>query len=215
MNHLSYTEDARCLRVKGLRKAPCKPHDLKIWLNDANKIRVFPFRAMMANKWGGGIIHLLLTSELHEGEWLTSRPDHLTPWYLMNRKLGGPLSRSARFGGKNILPLPGFEPRSTQSVTQSLYRLPDAHTCCTKCENKVASVPKPHNTELYVSWRPLSCSANLQSELKVYTNKSITGRFTIYYTAMHNTVNSSRLPVSVFTYTLFRTYRKTIVWCTY
>ena len=141
--------------VKGLSNAPCKPHDLKIWMTDKNKSRAFPLHAMMANKCGGGTIPLIINLRTIR-RWVAdfTHPDHLTPGYLINRKLGGPLSKSARFGRKNILPLPGFEPRSIHSTAQSLYRLPDAHTCCTKCENKVPSVPRPHNTELYVSWSP-------------------------------------------------------------
>jgi len=46
--------------VKGLSNAPCKPHDLKIWMTDANKSTAFPVHAMMTNKWGGGIIPLII-----------------------------------------------------------------------------------------------------------------------------------------------------------
>ena len=46
------------------------------------------------------------------------------PRYLLSRRLGGPQSRSGRFGGhKNILFLSRFEPRTVQPVVWSLYRL--------------------------------------------------------------------------------------------
>ena len=44
--------------------------------------------------------------------------------YQLNRRLGGPHSRSERFGEEeNILPLPGLERRIVQPAAYSLYRL--------------------------------------------------------------------------------------------
>jgi len=84
--------------VNGLSNAPCKPHDLKIWMTDANKSRAFPVHVMMANKWGGGIIPLINLRTIWR--WVV---DHLTPGYLISRKLGGPLSRSVTFWRKRNL----------------------------------------------------------------------------------------------------------------
>jgi hypothetical protein len=53
-------------------------------------------------------------------EWLTSRLGRFTPKkehrYSLNSRLGGPRSRSERFGEKNFLTLPGFKPRTVQPV---------------------------------------------------------------------------------------------------
>ena len=57
-----------------------------------------------------------------------SRPGRFTHGkelrYLLSRRLGGPQSRSGRFGGDtNILSLSRFELRYAQPVVWSLYRL--------------------------------------------------------------------------------------------
>jgi hypothetical protein len=50
----------------------------------------------------------------NEGTWLTLR---FGPWYLFNRKLGGPQSRSGRFWRREYLPpLLGLETRTVQPV---------------------------------------------------------------------------------------------------
>jgi hypothetical protein len=55
-----------------------------------------------------------LTSALDGGEWLTSRPGRFTPqenspWYPLDRRLGGPQSRSGGGGEeKNSQPPPGM-----------------------------------------------------------------------------------------------------------
>jgi hypothetical protein len=54
-------------------------------------------------------------------------PKENSPWYPLDRRLGGPQSRSGRGGkGKNSQPLPGLEPPIMQPVTQGyiteLYR---------------------------------------------------------------------------------------------
>jgi hypothetical protein len=47
-------------------------------------------------------------------------PQGKGPWYLLNRSLGGPQSRSGRGGEeKNSQPLPGLEPLIIQPVAQS------------------------------------------------------------------------------------------------
>jgi hypothetical protein len=56
--------------------------------------------------WGSGG-----TSALGGGEWSASRPGRF-PRYPLDRRLGGPQSRSGRCGEeKNLLPLPGIELR--------------------------------------------------------------------------------------------------------
>ena len=41
--------------------------------------------------------------------------------YPLNRRLGGPQSLSGRWEQKNLLPLPEFDLRTFQQVSQSLY----------------------------------------------------------------------------------------------
>jgi hypothetical protein len=79
---------------------------------------------------GGVEIQLrsFLTMTLDDGEWLTSRSRRYIlrkeSRNTLNRRLGGTHSRSGRFGEeKNLLPLPGFELRTVQTVTQSLHPL--------------------------------------------------------------------------------------------
>jgi hypothetical protein len=56
----------------------------------------------------GGIAPRLLTSALDGGEWSTSRPERFTIWEIvpgiqLERRLGGPQSRSGRYrGGKKV-----------------------------------------------------------------------------------------------------------------
>jgi hypothetical protein len=67
-----------------------------------------------------------LTSALDGGEWSASRPGSFTPqgkilWYPLDRRQGGPRSRSGRGGEeKNSQPLLGSNPRApiVQSVAQ-------------------------------------------------------------------------------------------------
>jgi hypothetical protein len=57
-----------------------------------------------------------LTSALDGGEWSASRcsrfsPQEKSPWYPLDRRLGGTQSRSGRGGEeKNSQPPPGIEP---------------------------------------------------------------------------------------------------------
>ena len=72
-------------------------------------------------------VPLFLTSALDGDEWSTSRSTCLTPGkgpkYSLNRRLSVPHSRSELFGeDKNLLPLPGFEPRTVQLIAQCLFR---------------------------------------------------------------------------------------------
>jgi len=63
-----------------------------------------------------------LNSALDGDEWLTSRSGRFTlskePKNPLNRKLGGPQSRSGRFKVEiNFFPSPGFEPGTVQPVS--------------------------------------------------------------------------------------------------
>jgi hypothetical protein len=72
-------------------------------------------------------LHAFLTSALEGGEWSASRRGRFTPRgntsrYPMDRRLGGPQSRSERSGeekGKS-LSLPGIEPRSSNITFETL-----------------------------------------------------------------------------------------------
>jgi hypothetical protein len=59
------------------------------------------------------------------GWWSTPRPARLTPgtetWYQLIKGLGGPQGRSGRL--RKISPLPGFDPRTIQPHSTSLYWL--------------------------------------------------------------------------------------------
>jgi hypothetical protein len=67
------------------------------------------------------VAHILKNSTLDGGEWSTSHPGRFNPInelrYPFNRRMGGSQSRSGRFREqKNILFLPGFEPRIVELV---------------------------------------------------------------------------------------------------
>jgi hypothetical protein len=59
------------------------------------------------------LIHIFLTSALVGGEWSASRPCRFTPGksprYPFYRRLGGPQSRSRRYGEVKMFTLPGLE----------------------------------------------------------------------------------------------------------
>jgi hypothetical protein len=68
--------------------------------------------------------HTFLTSVLDGGEWSASRPGRFTlregaPGYPLDRRLGGPQSRSGLGGEEKISQtLPGLEPPITQPVVE-------------------------------------------------------------------------------------------------
>jgi hypothetical protein len=75
--------------------------------------------------WGAEVqLHAFLTSALEGGEWSASRPSSLTPrerdrQYPLDRRLGGPQSRSGHGGEeKNPHAVPGLEPPITLLVAQ-------------------------------------------------------------------------------------------------
>jgi hypothetical protein len=53
--------------------------------------------AMKAYWESGGIAPRILTSALHGDEWLASRPGRFSSLHPLNRRLGGPQSRSGRY----------------------------------------------------------------------------------------------------------------------
>jgi hypothetical protein len=66
-------------------------------------------------------LHSLLPSALDGSVWSTICPGRFIPKkqrrYPLNRRLGGPQSRSGRFGeNKNLLSLPEFESRTVQHI---------------------------------------------------------------------------------------------------
>jgi hypothetical protein len=64
---------------------------------------------------GSGGIALFLTSVEDGGEWSASCPCRFTSekWYPLDRRLGGPQSRSGRYGEEeNPLHLSGIEPQA-------------------------------------------------------------------------------------------------------
>jgi hypothetical protein len=66
-----------------------------------------------------------MTTALEGGEWSAARPGSTLPpgktRYPLYRRLGGPQGRSGR--ARKISPPPGFDPRTVQPVSRSLYRL--------------------------------------------------------------------------------------------
>jgi hypothetical protein len=76
-------------------------------------------------KTSGGMAAPFLTSALDGGEWLATCFSRFSPGeraLTPDRRLGGPQRRSGRCEEKNLLPLPGIQPRSPARI-QSLYRL--------------------------------------------------------------------------------------------
>jgi hypothetical protein len=59
-------------------------------------------------------------------------PHGNSPWYHLDRRLGGPQSRSGRDGGgKNSQPLPGLEHPNIQPVAQRYIKKEIGETCST------------------------------------------------------------------------------------
>jgi len=80
------------------------------------KSKVFCVNAMKTNKGLEVWLQPFLISTLDGGDWLISRPGPFTSRrgspYFLSRKVGRPQSHFERFGEhKNLLHLPGFEPR--------------------------------------------------------------------------------------------------------
>jgi hypothetical protein len=74
----------------------------------------------------GGIAPHFSTSTVDEGDWSASRfgrftPQEKSPRYPLDRRLGGPRSRTGSYGEeKNLLPLLGIEPRLLGRPARSL-----------------------------------------------------------------------------------------------
>jgi hypothetical protein len=85
-----------------------------------SKIKLrFPCPGKKAYRGSRVQLHSVLTLALDGGEWLTSCPGCFTPrmepQYPPNTTLGGPQSRSGRFGEEeNLLLLPTFKRQATQ-----------------------------------------------------------------------------------------------------
>jgi hypothetical protein len=83
--------------------------------------------------YGSGCIDpLFLTSALVGGEWSTSRPGRFTPRgksprYPLDRRLGGPQSRSGRSGEEKILSPTGTRLLGNMMAAQFLV---DSVSCC-------------------------------------------------------------------------------------
>ena len=78
-------------------------------------------------------LQLFLTLTLVAAEWSSLNPANLPPWYLLNKRLGGPQSWSGHFGEyNNILFLSGIEPQVIQLTVWCLhlYQL-SYHSCWT------------------------------------------------------------------------------------
>jgi hypothetical protein len=76
-------------------------------------------------------LQLFLTLTLLADEWSFLTLANLPPRYQLNRRVGGPQSRSGHFGEyKNVLFLSGIEPQIIQLTVWSLYQL-SYHSCWT------------------------------------------------------------------------------------
>jgi hypothetical protein len=78
-------------------------------------------------------LHPFLTSALGGGVWLTSCPGYITPSkepsYSLHRTLGGPRGHFGPFCRReNVLPLPGFEPWTAESLAShyTIHSVPAA-----------------------------------------------------------------------------------------
>jgi hypothetical protein len=79
---------------------------------------------METYRGNGGTVPHILDIALDGGKWSVSftprtlYPQGKNPWYPLDRRLGGPQSRSGRGGEKNSQPLPALEPPIFQPVAQ-------------------------------------------------------------------------------------------------
>ena len=101
------------------------------WINAKGKI--VPVNAMKKCRGAEVQLHPFLTSALDGGMWSTSCPGYITPSkeppYSWHRTLGGPRSQFGPFWRReHVLPLPGFEPRTTQSFASryTIHSVPAA-----------------------------------------------------------------------------------------
>jgi hypothetical protein len=84
-----------------------------------------------------------LTSALVGGEWSASRHGRFThrkrvPFYPLDRRLGGPQSRSGRSGEeKNSQPLPGLEPPVIQPVANEVIKMYDFYSLSLYCPQDI------------------------------------------------------------------------------
>jgi hypothetical protein len=107
-----------------------------------------------------------LTSALDGGEWSASRSGRFTqgksPRYPLDRRLGGPHSRSGHgIEDKNPQPPPGIEPRSSSPQPTELSRLIISDCKKLVCTRK--GWPEWWSSDL-ISWKSISCFKSLKGE---------------------------------------------------
>jgi hypothetical protein len=93
-------------------------------------------------------IHIFLTSTLVATEWSVSHPCRLTPrerpQHPLDRRLGGPQSRSGRHGELEILD-PTWTQKSDSLVQPVASRYTDSLSVCTSENNNVFKYPNFYN----------------------------------------------------------------------
>jgi len=87
---------------------------------------------MKACSGSGGTAPLILTSALDGGEWSTSRPGRFSPGkelqYQLYRRLARSQNQEESLGEeKNLLPVPGFEPRILHPVIPRCKSINNTH----------------------------------------------------------------------------------------
>jgi hypothetical protein len=91
------------------------------------------------------------TSALEGGEESASRPGRFLPpgnnWYPLHRRLGGPQDRSGQV--RKISPTPGFDSRTVQPHSQSLYWL-NYPAKISKCTNRYIWVETTNIRNLHI-----------------------------------------------------------------
>jgi hypothetical protein len=74
--------------------------------------------------------YAFLTSALEGGEWSASRLGPLYPRYPLDRRLGGPQSRSGHGGEeKNSQPPPGIEPPNPDHPVRNVKQIENISFC--------------------------------------------------------------------------------------
>ena len=98
-------------------------HKVKVKVTLVQVLRLCTGRT--AHRGSRGIALPFRDHDTRRGEGSASRPGRFLPpgktRYTLYRRLGGPQDRSGQV--RKISPPPGFDPRTVQPVTMSLYRL--------------------------------------------------------------------------------------------
>jgi hypothetical protein len=94
-----------------------------------------------------------MTMALEGGEGSASRPGHSLPpgktWYPLYRKLSGPQGRSGQV--RKILPPPGFDPQTVQSIASRYTDWVTRPTTITMLPVNIRLVYKKHLAKLLIS----------------------------------------------------------------